>query len=89
MFSFVFNIAGGASPVKSVSYMEHESLAYGADWCRLTPGQLPTVDDAEVTPEHRERKVAGDECTEEQVASSRILATCSFYDHEMHVWTIP
>ena len=89
MFSHVFNIAGGPGPVKSLSYLEHESLAYGADWGRLTPGQLPTADVAKVIPECEQKNATGDGYTEDGVASSRILATCSFYDHAMHVWTIP
>ena len=33
----------GSSPEIVASYMEHESLAYGADWCRSTVDELPEL----------------------------------------------
>ncbi|KAK8861450.1 hypothetical protein IAR55_002269 [Kwoniella newhampshirensis] len=49
---------GGDGRVVKV-FKGHESLAYGADWCRLP---LP--------PDGKES----------------LVASCSFYDHAMHVW---
>jgi len=43
---------------------EHESLAYGADWCYT---ELPVWQD----------KVR---------ESDTLVATCSFYDHRLHLW---
>jgi len=35
--------ADGRSPEIVVSYMEHGSLAYGADWCRSSVDELPEL----------------------------------------------
>lgn len=47
------------------SYSEHESLAYGVDWCQLPTEAAATFKDNRLT-----------------------LASCSFYDHSLHIWSI-
>lgn len=61
------NQAGDGGQVEIVARFEgHESLAYGADWCRLPPGHL--------------------ESGGEEVVGDSLIASCSFYDHKMHLW---
>ena len=69
-------------------YLGHESMAYGADWCSIsTPAHAATTeeesDDLTAADRH---PVAGN------MRSSRsqgLCATCSFYDHALHLWPCP
>ncbi len=63
-----------AEPMAVVhSYTEHQSLAYGVDWCRAETGRGGS---------QRE-----DSCQSSSELTSALLASCSFYDHSLHVWT--
>ncbi|XP_052814891.1 diphthine methyltransferase-like [Mya arenaria] len=61
-------------------YKEHQSIAYGADWCRIPTDSAgkQICDD----PEDRQ-------ATRCQPSSpTHTIATCSFYDHLLKLWTV-
>ena len=78
------------------SYMEHESLAYGADWCHLNwllerSEQEPesAKDDVLEAEKAMDTLKLGEEAGAAAMttkANSHIIASCSFYDHVMHLW---
>ena len=135
LFSFTEN---ESQPIVA-SYMEHESLAYGVDWCRLEVNatqdgitrpdanttladavskcQISTTDgasnidnrtqgiedetisgentDSECKPTNIPREDAvvdrinrtkDNGVTQIQHNSDEIIASCSFYDHSLHIW---
>ena len=64
--------------VIAASYARHRSLAYGIDWCYedlLSTGR-------EVCCKRQENGSVNEKYTNEFV-----LASCSFYDHSLHLWT--
>ena len=65
------------------AYMHHESLAYGVDWCRLTMmdtiPKLNTLPDLSKQNYHYIKLPMDTETT-------NIVASCSFYDHVLHLW---
>ena len=71
-----------------VSYKEQATLAYGADWCRKHiqssrfHGHL-----FQQLDRHDEVKVTGlNENTNDTYMN--LVATCSFYDHALNLWTV-
>jgi len=72
------------------SYMEHEAgkLAYGADWCHLNLQSLPksTKHQPHTSNMHSNDGEDGSDKQVTACSTSSILASCSFYDHSMHVW---
>jgi diphthamide biosynthesis protein 7 len=71
---FVLDYADTTKPPFIVAaYKEHESLAYGSDWCHLV-GEEVVI---HVKDQIREADGVAEEL--------RIVATCSFYDHKLCV----
>ena len=82
-------------------YEGHESLAYGVDWCREgvngDSGRggrgMSGCEDGE-TSGREDRGMRGREdggiSGRGEVGCKRVftLASCSFYDHSMHLWTV-
>jgi hypothetical protein len=54
-------------------YKGHESIAYGADWFR---GSLADVEAA-----------SGTACQGSAALPADVVATCSFYDRRLHLWS--
>lgn len=64
-FENLFSVSPGEPMTVVCSYAEHQSLAYGVDWCRMGRWKKDGPrSDPDLT-----------------------LASCSFYDHSLHVWT--
>lgn len=82
------NNTGHQSLEKVVSYKEQASLAYGADWYRKHI-QLSrfSAQDCEQMDRNDEHK--GTDLLHESISDTQtdIVATCSFYDHALNLWT--
>lgn len=67
------------------SFMKHTSLAYGVDWCQsdniLQPDNQPS------SPSKHSFSKA-EHISEAEQSLKRIIASCSFYDHEMRLWSV-
>lgn len=84
---------GSSCPVVA-SYDLHDSLAYGADWCHMRApphprGHLrlryesPTASFDATLEDDEGRDVPEGAAA---AAASCVVASCSFYDHALHVW---
>jgi len=107
--------ADGRPPAIVLSYMEHGSLAYGADWCRSSVNELPEFParrgpevghdglpgpvNPEVghdgLPDADGRNLADEPfgCVVHSQSvvpvnrNDQLIASCSFYDHQLRIWT--
>jgi len=94
--------ADGRPPAIVLSYMEHGSLAYGADWCRSSVNELPEFParrGPEVghdgLPDTDGRNLADEPfgCVVHSQSvvpvnrNDQLIASCSFYDHQLRIWT--
>ena len=94
--------ADGRPPAIVLSYMEHGSLAYGADWCRSSVNELPEFParrGPEVShdglPAADGRNLADEPfgCVVHSQSvvpvnrNDQLIASCSFYDHQLRIWT--
>jgi len=61
------------------SYMKHKSLAYGVDWCQSR---------AERRKEPNSSHSESDFASGEEQTLQQLIASCSFYDHEMRIWSV-
>lgn len=68
--------------------MEHQSLVYGADWCRVSAADLPLTDSESVISETRPCSSCDADVARDSVKTSRLVSTCSFYDCQAHLWTV-
>ncbi|XP_013412249.1 diphthine methyltransferase [Lingula anatina] len=91
----ILNCKDLSAPQLVASYMEHSSLAYGADWCRSQWDIVQNSNTGLDTKETQElSETLGNVSVGQEAAPnadmnkkiSHTLATCSFYDHSMHVW---
>ena len=79
------------------SYKEHTSIAYGADWCRRQ-ARCPAKKENVLDQMKMRNKEQGVDCAEEKLQPQRtasdsekskyVIATCSFYDHLLHLWEV-
>lgn len=76
---------GGQYLKREVSYKEHSSLAYGADWCRKEI-QSSTNLHGQMAEESQEKLEQKDASTSRTFTD--IIATCSFYDHALNLWQV-
>ena len=61
--------------------MEHKSLAYGADW-------RPSSHHPKSGSVQEEEGVAGSRNPTQEKDRNIVIATCSYYDHVLHLWKI-
>ena len=73
------------------SFKERSSLAYGADWRpRLDERTIcSSIDRIHLNePLNDIYKEGSYSEKQELVATKEVIATCSFYDHALHLWTV-
>jgi len=63
----------------SASYMEHDALVYGGDWC-LSPV---------ASSQYKEATDASTDLDSSIVVErdNNIVGSCSFYKHSLHIWS--
>ncbi|XP_064641256.1 diphthine methyltransferase-like [Lineus longissimus] len=74
-----------SDPVITASYMEHESLAYGVDWCHPSVGEMPQSESAHLTEDTN--TCSSFSTIKNLNKDSCVLASCSFYDKLLSVWS--
>lgn len=75
----VLEVINKSDPVIVAEFNEHESLAYGADWCHISEQVLK-----EKLHNFIFSKVLNSD-TEENSTDFKLIGTCSFYDHKLCV----
>lgn len=63
-------------------YTDHQSIAYGADWCHLNYSRL----DREKSEKSSDVTNACSDSNDRNIILDNIIATCSFYDHLLKLW---
>lgn len=67
------------------SYMEHDSLAYGVDWARISIKNC-TENVSEESSEDIESTMKENIPIDSEFINNPLITSCSFYDHSMHNW---
>jgi len=83
LFFVLFVSVDGRSAGVVASYMEHESLVYGVDWCRCRPRDLPLVNENDDSG-----LVVSGPALQSFSCNSNLISSCSFYDCQAHIWSV-
>ncbi|XP_052266714.1 diphthine methyltransferase-like isoform X2 [Dreissena polymorpha] len=83
----VLDMTGESCSIAS-HYSEHQSIGYGADWCRL-PSKMMDFHGKQFTASASTEELQL-ECSNTRVKREHcqnVISTCSFYDHLLKLWT--
>jgi hypothetical protein len=101
LLEYVLVCASDLDPLPILThYTGHSSLAYGADWCRITSssqslassvGNIATphetgLDAAQVLSEKTNPDRTIEKSGSLDTAQHVLIASCSFYDHSLQLW---